>query len=111
MSSTVGYGIEITGTAFGKPVEQGEFELLVGEKYPTLTVTRSRAEYGDKERIFVFITRTVREAGKDNTAIVIDASPASTIEERVELLGFIQYSEVTVKSRLNWYLVDYYVYS
>lgn len=111
MSSTVGYGIEVAGTAFGEPVSTGDFELIVKEKYPILTVTRSRAEYGDEERVFVFIARTVREAGKDNTAITIDASPASTAEERIELHSFILDSEVIVKSRLNWYLVDYYTYS
>ena len=108
MSSTVGYGIEVEGEAFGAPVVHGEFDMEVDERYPSLTVVRSRAEYGDESRIFVFVAASVTEAGSDHGTA---ARLQTGMPDEDPFEDFVNESGVTVIDSSAWYLVDYYVYS
>jgi len=108
MSSTVGYGIEVSGTYNGEEVTFGDWEEDISDLFPKLTVVRSRAEYGDEERIFLFVKSTVVEAGVKGTAAPLTFAPA---KDNAVLHEVISSSGITVASPEGWYLVDYYVYS
>ncbi len=106
MSSTVGYGVEVTGKAFGEPVENGDWELNLPVE---LTVARSRGEYSyEEEKVYLLISDTITEAGRgQGTGTIIKfMEPDETV-----LNKYVTASGVTVVGSPNWFLVDYYVYS
>lgn len=110
MSSTVGYGVEVSGEFFGEAVTGGDFEMLVDEKFPFLQVVQSRAEYGDEVRTFLFIKSSIVKAGGKGTAAALSLiAPAHPHPSNMQVI--IIQSQVTVISPEGWYLVDYYVYS
>ena len=108
MSSTVGYGVEVSGTYNGEEVTFGDWEEEINDLFPELTVVRSRAEYGDEERIFLFVKSTVVESGRDNTAAPLVFAPVKNTSVLHEVISS---SGITVANPEGWYLVDYYVYS
>jgi len=109
MSSTVGFGVEVTGEIYNQPVNMGDFEQDVYNKFPFLTVVRSRAEYGDEEKVFIFIGSTIVTAGDNETSAEINFTTPE--KEDIQTLQRFLAEAGAIYSKFGWYLVDYYVYS
>ena len=111
MSSTVGYGVEVSGSFFDEEVSGGEFEMLVDEEFPLLKVVASRAEYGDEVRTFLLFKSSIVKAGRESTAAEISVAIPAIQTSLVSFRETLEQSGVTIVSEEGWYLVDYYVYS
>ena len=111
MSSTVGYGIEVAGNAFGEPVADGDWEEELIAQFPELTVERSAPEYSgseeDSERIFVLIKSSVVKAGgfTKSAAAFIGNAP-----DPILLDMFVAESGAKKIGPASWKLIDYYSY-
>lgn len=105
MSSTVGYGVEITKD--NKDYWEGEqLAETLG-----LTIVTSRAEYGDEERVFLLDASSIMTAGKqDNTASALILNVPENVQDKVNSF-FEEVNGIRAVSPLSWWLVDYYVYS
>lgn len=105
MSSTVGYGVEISK-------EDGDY--WEGEQVAAklgLEIVTSRAEYGDEERVFLLDGDSIMTAGKeDNTALALTITVPVNIQEKIDRF-FKETDNLKATSALSWWLVDYYVYS
>ena len=106
MSSTVGYGVEVTGEAFGEPIEHGDWEF----DFPAgLTIVRSRGEYSsEEEKVYILISNTITEAGSGHPT---GTSIKFTEPDETALTKYVKDSGVTVIGTSGWVLADYYVYS
>lgn len=107
MSATVGYGVELTGSVLGYPLENGDWEDEISGIYPELTVVRSFPEYShEKERAFVLLTESlVKVGGSAMAATDFNPTPQST-----ETLDRFIAETNTPATSASWFLVDRYLY-
>lgn len=105
MSSTVGYGVEIT---------KDNQDYWEGEQLAAtlgLVITTSRHEYGTEERVFLLDENSIVTAGKErNTASALVFSTPVDTEEKINKF-FEEMEGIRAISPLSWWLVDYYLYS